>query len=89
MVSIMQPFAMIMPFSLAYTNDQTGKRIALGFLSGGVALVFVILNFMYANFMAARLAAWVGMPLLLLGIRIWQTRRVAGRRLQMDVVRDG
>ncbi|MEN8006866.1 MAG: hypothetical protein ABFS42_07595 [Candidatus Krumholzibacteriota bacterium] len=85
-VSFLQPFVMIMPFSLAYTNEQTAKRIGLGLLSGAVALVFVLMNFMYAEFAAARIAVWVSMPLLLLGVRAWQSRRVAGRRLRMDVV---
>jgi len=88
-VSILQPFIMIMPFSLSYTNEQTARRIGLAFLSGGVAIVFVALDFLYAAFGPARIAIWAGFPLLLWGAGSWQKRRVAGRRLKMEVVHDG
>lgn len=89
MVTFLQPFIMIMPFSLAYTNDQTTRRVALGFLAMGVALVFVALDFLYAEFAAARWAAWAALPLTLLAVRWWQGRRIRGRRLRMDAVMAG
>jgi hypothetical protein len=88
-VTILQPLVMIMPFSLTYTNEQTARRIGLALFSGAVATVFVAMNYLYAEFATARIAIWVGMPLLLVGVRFWGARRIVGRRLQMDVVKDG
>lgn len=82
-ISIMQPFIMIMPFSLGYTNDQTARRVMLGFLAMGLAIVFLILNFLYTNYLNARVVAWGVLPMLLVLVRIWQKRRTAGRRLRM------
>lgn len=88
-ITFLQPFIMTMPFSVAYTNDQTGRRVALGFLALGVALVFVALDFLYAAFAAARLATWVVLPVALLAVRWWLGRRIRGRRLGMDLVSEG
>jgi hypothetical protein len=85
-ITVMQSLVLVMPFSLAYTNDQSARRVALGFLAAGVALVFVAMNFLYAAFAVARLAVWVGLPLVLLLLLVWNRRRLAGRRLRMDSV---
>ena len=88
-VAILQPILMIMPFSLAYTNDQTVRRIGVGLLAMAVGLVFVVCNALYAKFPDFRVGLWAGLPLCYVLVRFWQRRRVAGRRLRMDVVVDG
>ncbi len=85
-VTILQPFLMIMPFSLAYTNEQTGRRILVGFLAMAVGLVFILGNFLYAENDTGHWVVLGALPLVLLGARVWHGWRVAGRRLNMDAV---
>lgn len=86
---LLQPLFMIMPFSLPYTNSQSGRRIGLSMLAGAVAVGFIILNFIYAEFFLVRVLVWVGLPLSLLLVHFWHQKRVAGKRLNMDAVLHG
>jgi hypothetical protein len=88
-LTILQPMIMIMPFSQPYTSDHSSRRVVLGLLGLGLAVVFVVLNYLYARYEPARWSCWIGLPVLLLLSRAWLRHRIAGRRLQMGVVHDG
>lgn len=85
-VTVMQPILFVMPFSRGYTNDQSARRILVAFLGMGVALVFVVMNFLYADWGPGRYLVWIVLPLMLLAARMWQARKVRGRRLEMEMV---
>lgn|GEM_PF-4306987 len=85
-VTVMQPILMVMPFSRGYTNDQSARRMLIVFISMGVAVVFIAMNFVYAEVATARYVVWVLLPLLLWAARWWLGRRVGDRRLHMERV---
>ena len=83
---LIQPRMLDMPFSRRYRNEQSTARIVIGLMIMGIAILFLILDFVYAAWLPAHIAIWIVLPLLWFWARRRLRHRVAGLRLGMDAV---
>jgi len=83
----LQPWFMQMPFSTRYQEGQAGNRIVAGLLSGGVMMVFLILDMLYVYLQVVHYGVWLVLPPVWWLLRRRLRRKAAAEgRLAMDVV---
>jgi len=89
MVTMLQGINTSMPFGAAFQNDNTMRRVLMGFMMLGAGLFMALINWSYASQWIPGYVTWLILPVVWFGSRMFLRRRCGLGRLNMDVVLEG